>query len=183
MEHAKKLMLVNPANFDLRNVKRRYSELDQNISDVLDRQDVDDYDKSKLYQSALSKFLANRQVVENELNEPLKVSVAEPSDVNRKNKYEQFISDLVSRLSSAEKKAYDKDDSIEGPSLPSDDETDWSTQASRSRTRLEKLPTTTSTRSTTRGRLAVKSLASSKRSKRKPKSKRLSPTWVTFKSK
>ena len=37
MEHARKLMLVDPANFDVRNIKRHYTLLDQSISDVLDR--------------------------------------------------------------------------------------------------------------------------------------------------
>ncbi len=77
MEHAKKLMLVDPA--DVRNIKRHYSLLDQNISDVLSREDVDDRAKLRLYQSALNKFLINRQSVENELNAPLKVNVTAPT--------------------------------------------------------------------------------------------------------
>ena len=79
-------MLIDPSNFDLRNVKHHLSELDQNTNDVLNRQDVDDNAKSKLYWSALDKYLVNRQDVDNELNESLKISVTEPSDVDQKNK-------------------------------------------------------------------------------------------------
>ena len=66
MEHARKLMLVDPANFDVRNVKRHYTLLDQSISDVLDRRDVDARTKLQLYQAAVNKFLLNKQNVENE---------------------------------------------------------------------------------------------------------------------
>jgi hypothetical protein len=48
---AKKMMLVD-ANFgssDLRSAKRHYTALDQNISDVLDRTDLSDFDKLKFY--------------------------------------------------------------------------------------------------------------------------------------
>ena len=37
MEHTNKLVLVDPTNIDVRNVKRHYGLLDQNISDVLNR--------------------------------------------------------------------------------------------------------------------------------------------------
>ena len=79
MEHAKKLMLVDPANFDVRNVKRHYTFLDQSISDVLDRRDVDARTKLQLYQAAVNKFLLNKQNVENELKGPVKVELSEPS--------------------------------------------------------------------------------------------------------
>lgn len=52
---AKKMMLID-ANFvgsnGLRSTKRHYSALDQNVSDVLERTDISDYDKLKLYQHA-----------------------------------------------------------------------------------------------------------------------------------
>jgi hypothetical protein len=63
MENVKKMMLIdsNFATGDFRNVKRHYSLLDQNISDVLNRQDIDDHGKLILYRNALTKFLINRQ--------------------------------------------------------------------------------------------------------------------------
>ena len=82
MEHVKKLMLVGPVKFDTWRVKRRCGKLDQNISAVLDREVVNDYEKIKLYQTALIKFLVNWQVVENELEEPIKVSVAESKAID-----------------------------------------------------------------------------------------------------
>ena len=72
-------MLVDPANFDVRNVKRHYTLLDQSISDVLDRRDVDARTKLQLYQAAVNKFLLNKQNVENELKGPVKVELSEPS--------------------------------------------------------------------------------------------------------
>ena len=78
MEHARKLMLVDPNNFDVRNVKRHYTRLDQSISDVLDRRDIDERTKLQLYQAAVNKFLLNKQNVESELKEPLKVELSEP---------------------------------------------------------------------------------------------------------
>ena len=91
MEHAKKMMLVD-TNFDIGNIKRRHTLLDQNISEVLDRQDLDDREKIKLYQQTLNKYLVNRKLIEKELNRPLKVevaankteSVAEPDKVKNK---------------------------------------------------------------------------------------------------
>lgn len=79
MEHARKLMLVDPANLDVRNVKRHYTLLDQSISDVLDRRDVDVRTKLQLYQAAVNKFLLNKQNVENELKGPLKFELSEPT--------------------------------------------------------------------------------------------------------
>ena len=60
MEHAKKMMLID-ANFDLGNIKRRHTLLDQSISKVLYRQDLDDQEKIKLYQQTLKKYLVNRK--------------------------------------------------------------------------------------------------------------------------
>lgn len=85
-EHMKKMMLVDAANFasDLRNVKRHYGVLDQNISDVLNREDIDEREKLKLYQVALSKFLVNRQAVESALGEPVKVEPTKsPLDLDK----------------------------------------------------------------------------------------------------
>jgi hypothetical protein len=104
MEHAKKMMLVDA---DLRNVKRYYSLLDENISRVLNRQDIADRDKLTLYQQALNKYLANRKTVEHELNQPIKVEVAPPKQPTVKDdfltglseaereKAEQILSDLT----------------------------------------------------------------------------------------
>ena len=69
------MMLVD-ANFDLGNIKRRHTLLDQSISEVLDRQNLDDREKIKLYQHTLNKYLVNRKLIENELNLPLKVEVS-----------------------------------------------------------------------------------------------------------
>ena len=79
MEHAKKMTLVD-SNFaiDPRNIKRHYSSLDQSVVDVLNRQDIDDYDKLVLYRIALNKFLVNKRALESDLDEPLKVSIDSP---------------------------------------------------------------------------------------------------------
>lgn len=75
---AKKMMLIDAANFnDLRSAKRHYSALDQNVSNVLDRQDLNDFDKLKLYQHTLSRFLINKQEVENEVSKPVNVQTTE----------------------------------------------------------------------------------------------------------
>jgi hypothetical protein len=80
MENVKKMMLIdsNFATGDFKNVKRHYSLLDQNISDVLNRQDIDDHGKLILYRNALTKFLINRQTIEKEIEDPLKVQTASP---------------------------------------------------------------------------------------------------------
>jgi hypothetical protein len=62
--------------------------LDQNISDVLNRSDIDDASKLRLYQQALNRFLVNRRVVEDELNKPVQVKLAESSPVEQ-TKFEQ----------------------------------------------------------------------------------------------
>lgn len=72
-------MLID-ANFrggsDLRNTKQHYSALDQNVSDVLERADLSDSDKLKLYQHALSRFLIGKQEAEGEANKPVTVQTA-----------------------------------------------------------------------------------------------------------
>lgn len=85
---AKKMMLVD-ANFgtDLRSIKRHYSALDQNVSDVLERSDLGDFDKLKLYQHALSRFLINKQEIEGEANKPVSVQTTEPTSKNFEEKY------------------------------------------------------------------------------------------------
>jgi len=104
MEHAKKWLLVDPS-LDARHTKRHYSALDQNISDVLNRQDVDDREKLRLYQVALGKFLANRQSVESELNELAKVpEPPKTSEVDQKPILEQLVS-LLAATPAAEAKA------------------------------------------------------------------------------
>lgn len=67
-------MLVD-SNFmpDTRNVKKRYSELDESISDVLHRDDLNEYDKAVLYRRALSRYLVNKQTLEHEFDRPVKV--------------------------------------------------------------------------------------------------------------
>lgn len=85
------MLLVDPNYFshgnDFRNIKRHHSLLDQSISDVLNREDVNDYDKLKLYQNALGKFLVNRQNVEFELDKPIKVQTEEPKQPTAKETY------------------------------------------------------------------------------------------------
>ena len=79
MEHAKKMTLVD-SNFavDPRNIKRHYSSLDQSVVDILNRQDIDDYEKLILYRIALNKFLVNKKNLEADLDEPLKVQLNTP---------------------------------------------------------------------------------------------------------
>ena len=103
MEHAKKLVLVDPTNIDVRNVKRHYGILDQSISDVLNRRDIDERTKLQLYQAAVNKFLLNRQTVENELKEPVKVSFSEP--ITSVGQVEQIVSEAVNRITNVHKPA------------------------------------------------------------------------------
>jgi hypothetical protein len=81
MEHARKLMLID-SNFDTRNVKKRYSQLDKSISEVLESDEsVDEREKVRRYQQALNRFLLNRESVERELEQPAKVEVtAQPAE-------------------------------------------------------------------------------------------------------
>lgn len=94
---AKKMFLVD-SNYattaDLRNVKKHHSALDRNISEVLERRDLDDEDKLTLYRQALNKYLINRRLVESELEErPPKVRLAEPKE---KSVEEAYLKDLRS---------------------------------------------------------------------------------------
>ena len=50
-------MMLIDANFDLGNIKRQHTLLNQNISEVLDRQDLDNQEKIKLYQQTSNKYL------------------------------------------------------------------------------------------------------------------------------
>jgi len=79
MEHARKMMLVDAGSSDLRNMRRHHSELDQDVSGVLNRQDISDDEKLKLYQTTLNKFLISRQTVEKKLTEPVKVETVKSS--------------------------------------------------------------------------------------------------------
>ena len=106
MEHAKKLMLVDPTNLDVRNVKRHYGLLDQSISDVLNRRDIDERTKLQLYQAAVNKFLLNRQTVENELKEPVKVNLSEP--ITSVGQVEQIVSEAVNRITNVHKDTEEK---------------------------------------------------------------------------
>jgi len=152
MEHAKKWMLVDPS-IDARHAKRHYSALDQNISNVLHRQDVDDREKLRLYQIALSKFLANRHSVESELNELTTVPEPQkPTDVDQKAIVEQLISLLSAKTTAVEAKA----------------EPDLSADAKA------KLPKARDVLPQKRGR-------SLRRSNRKRQEKRLSPSsWLQY---
>ena len=80
MEHAKRMTLVD-SNFavDPRNIKRHYSSLDQSVVDILNREDIDDYEKLILYRIALNKFLVNKKNLEADLYEPLKVQLNTPN--------------------------------------------------------------------------------------------------------
>jgi hypothetical protein len=82
MEHAKKMMLID--SHDFRNAKRHHLAIDQDISDVLNRQGLDDAEKLRLYQQTLNKFLLSRQNIENELNKPIKVEQTTASVLDRK---------------------------------------------------------------------------------------------------
>ena len=75
MEHARKMLLVDPGDF--RNIRQHHSLLDKSISDVLSRRDIGDEEKLSLYQQALNRFLVNRRTIEKELEEPLKVTEPE----------------------------------------------------------------------------------------------------------
>ncbi len=74
-------MLLVDANVsnDFKNVRRHYSLLDQTVSDVLNRNDMNDYDKIKLYQQALNKYIVNRDNIVTELDKPVKVQNVEAS--------------------------------------------------------------------------------------------------------
>jgi hypothetical protein len=156
MEHAKKWMLVDPS-VDLRNVKRHYGALDQNISNVLNRQDVDDREKLRLYQTALNKFLNNRQSVESELNKPVEVELSK-TGVDQKSIIDQLLS-LLTAKTTAEPKVEEEEEKQEAP------------------TRKKNLPPS----SPQRGRRMSSPSSPPRRTNRKRREKRLSPsTWITY---
>ena len=116
MEHAKKLVLVDPTNIDVRNVKRHYGLLDQSISDVLNRRNIDERTKLQQYQAAVNKFLLNRQTVEHELKEPSKPIFSEP--ITSVGQVEQNVSEAVNRITKpivedTEEKAEDNKKEVE----------------------------------------------------------------------
>ena len=79
------MYLVDSNYPDLRNIKKHYSDLDKNVSEVLERRDLKDDEKLTLYHQALSKFLINRRAVETELEEkPPKIRLAAPKEKARK---------------------------------------------------------------------------------------------------
>jgi hypothetical protein len=82
MEHVKKMMLID--SHDFRNAKRHHLAIDQDISDVLNRQGLDDTEKLRLYQQTLNKFLLSRQNIESELDKPVKVEQITASVQDRK---------------------------------------------------------------------------------------------------
>ena len=88
MDRTKKMYLVDSNYPDLRNVKKHYSDLDRNVSEVLERRDLKDDEKLTLYHQALNKFLINRRAVETELEEkPPKIRLATPKEKSAEEKY------------------------------------------------------------------------------------------------
>ena len=74
------MYLVDSVYPDLRNVKKHYSDLDKNVSEVLERRDIKDDEKLALYHQALNKYLINRRAVETELEEkPPKIRLETPT--------------------------------------------------------------------------------------------------------
>ena len=72
----------------MRNVKKHYSDLDKNVSEVLERRDLKDDEKLTLYHQALNKFLINKSAVETELEEkPPKIRLAAPKEKSAEEKY------------------------------------------------------------------------------------------------
>jgi hypothetical protein len=100
MERARKMYLVDSA--DLRNVKKRYSDLDKNISEVLERENLDDGEKLTLYRQALNKYLINRRLVESELEEkPPKVRVSTPKEKSVEEAYLESLPSVEERKKAA----------------------------------------------------------------------------------
>ena len=82
------MYLVDSNYPDLRNVKKHYSDLDKNVSEVLERRDLKDDEKLALYHQALNKFLINRRAVETELEDkPPKIRLASPKEKRVEEKY------------------------------------------------------------------------------------------------
>jgi hypothetical protein len=95
---AKKMMLVDASQLDVRNTAKHYTLLDQNISDILERRDISDADKLRLYQSALNRFLLNRQKIEGEVNESVKASASNSVDNSNGLDREQLLQTLRTAL-------------------------------------------------------------------------------------
>jgi hypothetical protein len=95
---AKKMMLVDASQLDVRNTAKHYTLLDQNISDILERRDINDADKLRLYQSALNRFLLNRQKIEGEVNESVKASTSNSIDNSNGLDKEQLLQTLRTAL-------------------------------------------------------------------------------------
>jgi hypothetical protein len=95
---AKKMMLVDASQLDVRNTAKHYTLLDQNISDILERRDISDADKLRLYQSALNRFLLNRQKIEGEVNESVKASISNSIDNSHGLDNEQLLQTLRTAL-------------------------------------------------------------------------------------
>jgi hypothetical protein len=103
MEHVKKMMLID--SHDFRNVKQHHSAIDRDISDVLNRQGLDDVEKLRLYQQTLNKFLISRQNIENELDKPFKVEQTNTPILDRKD-----VADNVKIVSEVDKELMKQDD-------------------------------------------------------------------------
>jgi hypothetical protein len=95
---AKKMMLVDASQLDVRNTAKHYTLLDQNISDILERRHISDADKLRLYQSALNRFLLNRQKIEGEVNESVKASTSNSIDNSNELDKEQLLQTLRTAL-------------------------------------------------------------------------------------
>ena len=164
MEHARKMMLVDAGSSDLRNMRRHHSELDQDVSGVLNRQDISDDEKLKLYQTTLNKFLISRQTVEKKLTEPVKVETVKSSSGSadqddKTTELGQILSELLNRI----KKEGESSSSSQTPPTPP---LPISSQ-SPSPFRKPQPPT--------RGRETLP-----KRSDRPRRAKRFSTSWVTY---
>jgi hypothetical protein len=105
MEHARKLKLID-SNFDTRNVKKRYSQLDKSISEVLESDEsVDEREKARRYQQALNRFLVNRETVERELERPVEVEVTALPEEEKKRAAPRELSHYSAGVSKKKKKA------------------------------------------------------------------------------
>jgi hypothetical protein len=167
---AKKMMLVDASQLDVRNTAKHYTLLDQNISDILERRDISDADKLRLYQSALNRFLLNRQKIEGEVNEPVKASASNSVENSNGLDREQLLQTL--RTAFATPKA-------ESTAAAA---TSVVTSASPAAAPVEQPTAQPSPKPRGRSRLANPSSnkrADSPLSKRRRQKKRLSDIWIT----
>lgn len=163
---AKKMMLVDASQLDVRNTAKHYTLLDQNISDILERRDINDADKLRLYQSALNRFLLNRQKIEGEVNESVKASTSNSIDNSNGLDKEQLLQTLRTAL------ATPKAESIAATA----------TSVVTSASPAGQPATQPSPKPRGRSRLAKPSSnkrADSPLSKRRREKKRLSDIWIT----